>query len=169
MQGSTSGDSLFALLGPALIFIAFWCAISFLISLMTGWFSLSRRFKRQSEPYGDTKSAGPFFYTIYMRWWGHYSTVIRLTAASDALYASVLFPFRIGHPPLRIPWNEIQIGRAKFFFRSYVVLTLGNQEKIPMRISLRMARKLGILDRVQSDSEVTSTGSPAGNSPTLLC
>ncbi len=104
-----------------------------------------------------------------MRWWGHYSSVIRLTAATDDLYASVLFPFRLGHPPLRIPWSEIQFGKAKFFFRTYVVLNLGNQGKIPMRISSRMAAKLGILDRVQSDSKVTSSGSLASNNPTPLC
>lgn len=82
-----------------------------------------------------------------MRFWTKYSSVIRLTVAGDALYASVLFPLRIAHPPLRIPWNEIQLGRAKRFFRSYIVLTLGNEEKIAMRIPLRMARNLGILDR----------------------
>jgi hypothetical protein len=65
----------------------------------------------------------------------------------DALYASVLFPLRIGHPPLRIPWDEIQFARTKFFFRSYIALTLGNQERILMRVPLRMARNLGILDR----------------------
>ena len=85
-----------------------------------------------------------------MRWWSHYGSGIRLIAASDALYVSVLFLLRIGHPPLRIPWDEIRFSRTKFFFRSYIVLTLGNQEKIPMRISLRMARNLGILDRVNS-------------------
>jgi hypothetical protein len=83
-----------------------------------------------------------------MRFWSHYSSVIRLTAASDALYASVLLPFRIGHAPLRIPWDEIHFSRTKFFFRTYIVLTLGNEEKVPMRISQRMARNLGILDRV---------------------
>jgi hypothetical protein len=124
-----------------------WCAICFFISLLTGWFDLSRRFKRQSDPYGETKSAGPFFYTVYMRLWSRYSSSIRLIAASDALYLSVLFPLRIGHPPLRIPWDEIRFSRTKFFFRTYIVLTLGNEEKIPMRISLRMARNLGILDR----------------------
>jgi len=82
-----------------------------------------------------------------MRLWSRYSSVIRLTAASDALYASVLFPFRIGHPPLRIPWDEIRFGRTKLLFRTYIALTLGNHEKIPMRISMRMARNLGILDR----------------------
>jgi hypothetical protein len=82
-----------------------------------------------------------------MRWWSKYSSAIRLTAAGDALYISILFPLRIGHPPLRIPWDEIRFSRTKFFFRTYIVLTLGNEEKIPMRISLRMARNLGILDR----------------------
>jgi len=135
----------------ACFFVAVWCGSSFLASLMTGWFALARRFKQRSAPYGEIKTAGPFFYGVYMRFWGHYSGVIRLTAAGDALYASVLFPFRIGHPPLRIPWSEIKLGRTKWFFRTYVVLTLGNEEKIPMRISQRMARNLGILDRVILD------------------
>ena len=169
MQASTSGDSLAVFLITTLILIACWCTIPFLISLASGWFSLSRRFKRQSEPYGETKTAGPLFYTIYMRGWIHYHGGVRLTAASDALYASVLFLLRVGHPPLRIPWSEIQFGRAKFFFRTYVVLNLGNHEKIPMRISNRMAAKLGILDRVQPDSEVTSSSLGASNNPSPLC
>lgn len=147
MQANPSGDSLAITLGAVLFFAAFWCAISYLIGFSGGWRALGRRFRRQSEPYGETKSAGPFFYTVRMRWWGSYSSVVRLTAASDALYASVLFLFRVGHPPLRIPWDEIRCGKTKFFFRTYVVLTLGNEEQIPMRISPRMAGKLGILER----------------------
>jgi hypothetical protein len=147
MQAGPSDNFLFSYLGIALFGIIFVCSVSFLISFLTGWFALTRRFKKQSEPYGEVRSAGPFFYTVYMRGWSHYSSVIRLMAASDALYMSILLPFRIGHPPLRIPWDEIQFASTKFFFRSYIVLTLGNQEKIPMRISLRMARNLGILDR----------------------
>ena len=56
--------------------------------------------------------------------------------------------FRIGHPPLRIPWDEICFSRTRFFMRTYIVLTLGNEERIPMRISQRLARNLGILGRV---------------------
>src|SRR5271157_4312108 len=94
--------------------VGFMCFICFIISIMSGWFSLSRRFRAQAEPCGETRSAGPFFYTVYMRFWLHYSSVIRVTAAGAALYLSVLFPFRIGHPPLCIPWREIKIGTAKF-------------------------------------------------------
>jgi len=119
---------------------------------MSGWFALSRRFRKQSEPCGETKTAGPFFYSIYTRFWGHYSGIIRLTAATEALYLSVLFLFRIGHPPLQIPWNEIMFRKTKYFWRSYIVLTLGSEEQIPMRISERMARNLGILERFHVES-----------------
>jgi hypothetical protein len=64
----------------------------------------------------------------------------------------MLFFFRLGHPPLRIPWNEIQFGRTKYFWMSFIVLTLGNEEFIPMRISEGMARKLGILERLPIDA-----------------
>ena len=131
----------------ALFVVALWWVSMSLAGLLTGWSALARRFRRESEPYGDGKTAGPFFYTVYMRYWTHYSSVIRLTAAADALYVSVLFPFRAGHPPLRIPWNEIQFARTKRFLRTYIVLTLGNEERIPMRIPQRMASNLGILDR----------------------
>jgi len=48
---------------------------------------------------------------------------------------------------LQIPWNEITFGKTKYFRRSFVVLRLGNEEQIPMRISERMARQLGITER----------------------
>jgi hypothetical protein len=147
MQANSIDSNLATSICLVVGFVALWCALCYFISFVTGWLALARRFKKQSEPYGEIRSAGPFFYSVYMRFWGHYSSVIRLTAASDALYVSILFPFRIGHPPLRIPWDEIRFGRTKFFFRTFVVLTLGNQEKIPLRIPLRMARNLGILDR----------------------
>lgn len=150
MPASTFESYLATPIGLAIAIVAFWCVVSFLISFLTGWFTLSRRFKKQSDPYGETRSAGPFFYRVFLRFWSQYSSVIRLTAASDALYLSAMFLFRIGHPPLRIPWDEIQFSQTKRFFRTYIVLTLGNQEKISMRISLRMARNLGILDRCPS-------------------
>jgi hypothetical protein len=134
--------------GFAVLFVALWCLIPLIVSFVGGWHRLSLRFRAQSEPYGDTRTAGPFSYGVQMRYRLGYNNAIRITAAEDALYFSILFLFRIGHPPLRIPWNEIQIGRDKSFWRRYIVLTLGNEEMIPMRISERMARKLGILERL---------------------
>lgn len=123
--------------------------ISYSISLSSGWYSLSKRFRAQAEPYGETRSAGPLLYGVQMRYRVNYGSVIRLTSASDALYLSVLFLFRIGHPPLSIPWNEIKIRRIEFLWFRFVALTLGDQERVCLRISKRMAAKLGILDRAE--------------------
>lgn len=136
----------FALLFPV-FFAVLWILICVFIGFVSGWRGLSRRFRCDRPPYGDVRTAGPLFYSIYTRFWGHYSSVIRLTAAQDALYLSVLGLFRAGHPPLRIPWSEIRFGRTRFLWRRFVVLTLGNEERIPMRIPERMALKLGISER----------------------
>jgi len=128
----------------AVLFVPLWCATCFYVSWVSGWLVLARRFRTQSEAPGEVRTTGSI---LFMRFWSHYGSVVRLIGQQDAMYASVFFLFRIGHPPLRIPWDEIRFDRTRFFFRTYCVLTLGNEEKIPMRISVRMARNLGILDR----------------------
>jgi len=135
--------------GFGIFFVSLWCLVCFLISFTGGWYSLSRRFSAQTVPYGEKRSAGPLFYSVQMRLRTNYGSVVRLTAASDALYVSILFPFRVGHPPLAIPWNEITLRRTSFLWQRFVVLTLGSAEQIPMRISERMARNLGILERIR--------------------
>lgn len=137
-------------------FVILWCFISLIISFVSGWHALSNCFRSQTEPYGQTRTAGPFFYGVQMRFRTNYGNVIRLTAAEDALYLSILFLFRIGHPPLCIPWKEIQFSRTKFLWLRYVVLTLGEQERIPLRITERMARKLGILERLPNSEAQTT-------------
>jgi hypothetical protein len=131
-----------------IFFAAVWSLACIATCWLTGWHSLAKRFKTTDKPYGDIRSAGPWFYSVYFRFWGHYSSVIRIEAAQDALYLSVFVLFRIGHPPLHIPWEEIRFGKTKWFWRPYVVLTLGREEQIPMRISVRMACNLGIFDRL---------------------
>jgi len=131
------------------LFVAVWCIGTYIGSIGAGWRALSQRFRAQSKFPGQTQSARPFF-NVCMKNWADYSGIVRIAAEEDALYLSVAFPYRIGHPPLCIPWQEIQLGRTKFLWRRFVVLTLGKQERIPMRISERTAGKLGIQGRLPS-------------------
>ena len=148
MQASPDNLSLYFLPVFPVFFVAVWILAYLVISFVSGWHTLAKRFRAQSEPYGEVRSAGPFFYTVHMRFSVHYSSVIRMVAATNALYISVSLPFRFAHPQLCIPWEEIQMRRIRFLWLPYMVLTLGEQEHIPMRISQRMARKLGILERI---------------------
>ena len=150
-----------------LVFLTLWCIVCFMISLLSGWFSLSRRFRKQSAPYGETRSIGLFFSTVKMRYWSNYSGVVRMTAADDALYLSVFFTIRAGHPPLRIPWNEVQFSRVRRFWRRFVVLALGTEERVPFRISERMARKLGIMGRIPETGNSGQVGTVASRADLL--
>lgn len=145
MQNGASIDfHPFVLLLLPVYLALFWCLLSYGISFVSGWHSLSRRFRAQHEPYGPTASARFSIRGVKMRFRTSYDNIIRLTVAEDALYLSVLFVIRIGHPPLCIPWSEIKITRGNFLWMRFVLLTLGEQEKIPLRISERMAAKLGL-------------------------
>ncbi len=141
----------FLLIFPFFIF-GVWVLVSLLTSSLSGWGLLASHFSSDRQPSGNTTTAGPFFYVVYLRFWTHYGSMVRVTAANDALYLSVLFLFRIGHPPLRIPWNEIRFSTTTYFFRRYMVLTLGTDEQVPMRISQRMARNLGLTERFSAPS-----------------
>ncbi len=134
----------FALLLLPVYLALFWCLLCYGISFLSGWHSLTRRFRAQHEPYGQTASALFSIRGVRMRFRTNYDNIIRLTVAEDALYLSVLLICRIGHPPLSIPWSEIKIRKAKFLWMRFVLLTLGEREKIPLRISERMAAKLGL-------------------------
>jgi len=130
----------FALLG----FVALWICLVYLLALVSGWHHLARHFRAQEQPSGKTRSAGPFNTTIYLRKGNLYQNILRLTADDDALYLSVVFLFRTGHPPLRIPWSEITIAPARLWLSTKVMVTLGTEEKIPMYISRSTAQKINL-------------------------
>jgi hypothetical protein len=148
--GSSSLSSDFPHYIPVIVAV-FWVLLSYALSFVGGWFALSRHFRAQSEPYGEVRTAGSFFNVLEgvgMRFGVSYSNLVRLAAAEDALYLSVFFLLRLGHPPLCIPWKEIKDVERKSLGLRYVVLLLGEKERIPLYISERMASKLGILERL---------------------
>lgn len=140
--------STYALIAVPILFVLLWIGTSMLIAMMSGWHTLAKRFASADKPYGDVRTAGPLFHTVYGRYGVKYNSVIRMTAASDALYISVFAPFRAGHPPLRVPWEEIRIVPVKKGLRSLIVLSLGNRECVSFRVGPRTARKLGLEERM---------------------
>lgn len=139
----------------------FWIWILFLLiagpiltSLFSGWFALGRRFRAKSGPFGEVRSVGPFFVMVRMRMQRYGSMFIQ--AADDGLYLSMPFIFRLGHPPLFIPWKEIKFGRDKFFWMRCVLLTLGDEERVPMRISEGIADKLGLQMRFPDATDLST-------------
>lgn len=122
-------------------FIALGCAAIFSIALFSGWRKLAERFRLRSSFTGVSWG----LQSAYMRWASHYGNCLNVGADSAGLKLSVVFLFRVGHPPLFIPWSEISVvRRSSFLFFRRVRLELGREEQIPFVIGGSLADGLRI-------------------------
>ena len=127
-----------------LYFVVSWALICYAISFVSGWHTLAKAFRTDSPPSDKLRTAGPFFYTVYMRRWTRYTCVLRMTATANGIYLSAALLLRIGHPPLFVPWEQIEISHAQKLGQQLVVLTLGKEQRVAVGISKKMAGKLAI-------------------------
>jgi hypothetical protein len=120
-------------------FVAVWCLAGYGVAFMGGWRQLAGRFRRAS------KFTGMKWYTqsAAMRWLTHYNNVLTVGADSEGLFLVPFFLFRVGHPPLFVPWSEIIARKKKWlFFFPMVELRLGSFEQIPFTIRPSLAARL---------------------------
>lgn len=94
------------LVGFPIVFVPFWCFVCWLLSQMGGWGRIAERFP------GTTPPDGPKFSLQS----GHvgmtnYRSVLTIRPMAEGLHLSIMAIFRVGHPPLFIPWHEIRNAR----------------------------------------------------------
>ena len=121
-------------------FIALWAVVSYTISLLSGWKELSHRFRDAGAYYSYQ---WPFQSVRTRTIFGSYHNCVNFGADETGLYMAVSRPFRLGHPPLFIPWSEIQVAAHNqgLMFKSRRLL-LGRQESIPLLMTSSLAKKL---------------------------
>jgi hypothetical protein len=120
--------------------VAFWMLVSYVIGAISGWNALSKRFACPKGAFhGETWS----FRRARMRFLTRYGNCLTFGADESGLYMSILPFFRVGHPPLLIPWAEVAVapGDTGLLFKQRT-LRLGRQEAIPLRISASLAASL---------------------------
>lgn len=139
MQGhSHMNPGEFAVIFP-IFFVALWCGIVFLISQISGWATLARRFRLNFPFTGQIWT----WQSARMRWSCNYGSCLKVGADPTGLYLSTLILFGIGHPAPLMPWPEVTVCRRwKILFFRYVELRLGREEQIPFQISQRLADRL---------------------------
>ncbi len=93
--------AIFAAIFP-IYFVLLWLLVGAVISLVGGWFSLSRLY-RTRVPFNGTKLR---MKSGRMRWFANYNNVLTLGANQPGLYLASMFLFRFMHPPLLIPWES---------------------------------------------------------------
>jgi hypothetical protein len=124
----------------AVVFVVFWTVLPRLIAALTGWKKLAERYRAAARPEGKTfnwQSAG-------IRGPGGYNNALTIIIAPDGLYISLMGIFAPffgpGHPPLLIPWADLDYkGEKKIFLcPPFAVLSIvpihGMEIRLPMKI-----------------------------------
>ncbi|MGC2164091.1 MAG: hypothetical protein WA634_19495 [Silvibacterium sp.] len=132
--------------GFAVYFIALWSLVCYGISWMGGWHRLAGQYRCEREFDGERWR----FRSGLMRWCTSYRSVLTLGANRDGLYLAVFFLFRLGHPPLFIPWSEITASERRRWFMSGTQFVLGRETQIPLWVFKRVGD--GILEYRPADS-----------------
>lgn len=138
MQGNPNSLSLGFVAGLILLAVVAWCGAAYLIALMSGWHKLARRFECEQGFEGERwrfQSAG-------MRWLTAYRGILTLGANQSGLYLAVLVFFRMGHPPLFVPWSEITVSERQRWMMAGMQFVLGREEQIPLWLYKRLGDKL---------------------------
>jgi hypothetical protein len=60
------------------------------------------------------------------------------------MYIGVLFPFRAGHPPLLIPWHDINAMKISGLIKPRIQLVFGNGISRPFEIYEKTAEKIKV-------------------------
>ena len=119
----------------AIGFPIMWVSISVLLSHIGGWAKLAERYRAKGDEPGETYFMRSGFVGSV-----NYRSCLILRVCENGLRMSVLFPFRIGHPPLFIPWDQFHsvTEKRKFFFRfldTYVGVPVVANVVLPIWVS----------------------------------
>ncbi|MCW3102729.1 MAG: hypothetical protein JWO09_1169 [Bacteroidetes bacterium] len=92
---------------PSVFFLLFWLLITGLLSWLTGWFSLSRKYKFREEAAGS-KLESFYFRTMHLNTFAKYSICINITIYENGVRIVPILPLRFLHPPLFFKWENIK-------------------------------------------------------------
>jgi len=118
----------------------FWIFISELISRVSGWRALAEAYPALSDPTGPRLR----FQSATLRWSSNYTGLVHVHGDSQGLYLSVFILFRVGHPPMFIPWGEIRTESRSGLFPS-LTLRFMRKPGVPFTISKALGERLAVM------------------------
>ena len=123
---------------PALFFpffIAFWCAISFVIASVGGWRLLAARYPANADDFNGKRW---HMRSGRMRWTTRYNGVLTIGADMRGLYLSVFILFRVGHAPIYVPWDFAEVREQRGLVFSYLAFVFKEFPGIYLTVPARL-------------------------------
>lgn len=118
-------------------FAAIWSGVVFLTSSICGWRGLAREFRAAQKFAGQkwTWQSGEMR-GISIR------NCLEIGADGRGLSLAVLPLFRIGYPPLYVPWSRIVVTPKSKWYGDGVEFRLGGPKGVPLWVAAGLAAKL---------------------------
>jgi hypothetical protein len=110
-----SENNLIFLIIPVFIvcFGLFWSLIVYLISRLAGWAKLAHQYPAQGPATGRTFAMRSARFGLF----GSYRNCLTITLSTVGIHMQPMILFRVGHPPLLIPWTAIvSLSRRDLMF-----------------------------------------------------
>ena len=118
-------------------FISLWIIVSFVLANIGGWSRLAQYYETQSRFEGKKWSfRGGRMGMI------NYNGCLTIGVDDDGLYLAVFPLFRVGHPPLFIPWYDITTSKSRKFFVSYLDFTFARLPSVTFSVPERFGNTL---------------------------
>jgi hypothetical protein len=121
-----TGDDLdiFIPLVVVILFPLLWYGVSLLLAKLSGWDKLADRYKRDDS----VPASGIKMFHLRSGFVGsvNYKSCLSIGISDHGLMLAVFFPFRIGHPPLCIPWHEFsRVSERRGMLYSTTIAAVG--------------------------------------------
>ncbi len=115
-------------------FVVIWSGVCLLLSVIGGWGRIAQRFPARQPPTG-TGYGGQ----TGMVGTANYRGVLTVHASTEGIHVAVMVFFRLGHPPLFIPWSEMHdVSTRRILLFEYVGFDVGS----PKIARLHLAKQI---------------------------
>ncbi|HEX5037309.1 MAG TPA: hypothetical protein VFX30_09155 [bacterium] len=113
--------------GFLILFPLFWMAVVFLISRISGWAGMAKRYRLEGGEFPNRRYGSASIRIA------NYKGVLRVGHDRKGLYLGVNVLFRAGHPNLFIPWRDVtEIRQESGFLRKVTRIVIKDGPNIAL-------------------------------------
>jgi hypothetical protein len=120
-------------------FVFIWVLASYVIALIGGWRALAGRDAAGAAEFTGEKWS---MQSGRMRWTTRYNGALTVGANAEGLYLGVLFMFRVGHPPLYVPWTAVSLRENRGLVFTYITIDFLEEPGISLTVSRQLGEKI---------------------------
>jgi hypothetical protein len=120
------------------LFIVAWLTAGFLVSAIGGWWELGERYRTYEAPPSHVKR----WQSGKMGRMTRYNNALTVGADARGLYLAMPSLFRVGHPPLHIPWHDIATEPTTSLFGRRIRFTFTRTPNVFLELREPLAHAL---------------------------